>query len=495
MSNIAIKRLNKMETIAIEKQQENEVSNFYLDALEFLQVKKLDSDCDDYVHFYYFIRDLVNPHSPYIALEKLGSVVFFIFLKTRGILLPLPDFLNFFNLKYNEFTTDLKKALKLYPDYNIRDKKSIIKKYIATILKSFGVKPRIIAHALTLFNHFYPLIQHKKEEVVAAVICILTSISFDLSSVTMRLISEKAGIRQSTLHTSVIDIIFPYLKIPSSLGLRPSFELMKRKISEKTSLLEVNAKLVEEEIETLWRSGSSIDKIAKKVGSTRLQIITFLEQKFGDYRNYRIRYRITQQEILTACRLRNKGLDYQKIVLKINRPLKVTKMIVENNLINYLEELKIKELTAKKSRSIKFNNKLRHKKYLRAYQREKYAEEKKEREFRVKALNNEKLENKTAQNNKLSLNAKEIEKRFRGMKPKSYPTLLRTLGELGISYGLSKEVVHSHKMGDIAYATCCFSIGKVSYKVIDSSNCIWVTSEGVKGNHVYSLVRNMFDRE
>ena len=483
-----------METVSLERQQENEVSKFYLNALEFLQVKDLEGECDDYVHFYYLIRDLVKPHSKYTVLDKLGPVVFFIFLKTRGILLVLPQVLDFFNLKYNEFTTDLKEVLKLYPDYNIRDKKSIVKKYIATILKNFGVKQRIIAQALTLFNHFYPIIQHKKEEIVAAIICALTAISFDLPSVSMKLISEKAGIQQSTLHTSMLDKIFPYLNIPSNLGLKPSFGLIKRKISEKSSSFETNAKTIEEEIETLWRSGCSLDKIAEKVVLTHPQVIAILEQNLGDYRNYRVRYRITQQEILTTCRLRTEGLDYQKIVLRIHRSMKVTRMIVENNLKDYLEDLRVKELTAKKLRDFKFNSRIKQKEYLRAYQREKYAEEKKERELRSKGLS----KGKAVQNNdygKVSFDSNEVEKKFRAMKPKSYPTLLRTLDELGISYDIGKEIVISHTNGSTTYATCSFTIGNVSYKVIDSSNCIWITSKGVKGNYVFNLIRNMFDRK
>jgi len=132
-----------------------------------LQVNELDGECDDYIYFYYHIRDLVNPHTHYTALDKLGPIVLFVFLKTRGILLILPSFLDFFHLKYNEFTTNLKKVLNIYPDYNIRDKKFIIKKYIVTILKSFNARQRIIAQALHLFNHFYPFIQHKKEIVIS----------------------------------------------------------------------------------------------------------------------------------------------------------------------------------------------------------------------------------------------------------------------------------------------------------------------------------------
>lgn len=484
-----------MATVTVKKQIEDDIGKFYLTSLEFLQIKELDHECDDYIQFYYHVRDLTNPNSQYTALDKLGPILLYMFLKTRGILLVLPSFLNLYDLKYYEFTTDLKKVLKIYPDFNIRDKKSIIKKYIEIILKSFNIEQRVISHALTLFSHFYPLVQYKKEEIVAAVICALTSISFDLHSVSMRLICKKAGIRQSSLHRSILDKIFPYLGIPSSLGIKSSFELMKHKISKKTSLLEINVRTIEEEIEDLWRSGHSLDKIAKAVETPKTRVIAVLKQNLGDYHNYRIRYRITQQEIVTACRLRNKGLSYPNIAPRVHRPLKVTKKIVEDNLEDYLEDLRIKELVTKKLLNDKISIKLKQKEKLRSYQRRNYAEEKKERKLR---LDSERSENRAAQKSefrKLYLNIKEAEKRFRAMKPKSYLTLLRTLGELGISCEFSKEIVHSNRMDNTTYATCCFSIEGVAYRVFDSSNCMWVTSKGIKGNHIFNLVKEMFDKE
>ena len=39
-----------------------------------------------------------------------------------------------------------------------------------------------------------------------------------------------------------------------------------------------------------------------------------------------------------------------------------------------------------------------------------------------------------------------------------------------------------------------FFLEDIKYKVIDSSNCMWATSKGAKGNHVFNLVRQMFDK-
>ena len=324
-----------MATVTIEKQAEGKIYKFYLDSLEFLRITDLGDKYEDFTQFYCRIKDLINPNTHFTTLKKLGPALLYLFLKTRGILLILPDFLDLYQVKYHEFTTSLKKVLKLYPEFNKRDKKVIIKKFMRTILGSFKVKQRIHSRSLTLFDHFYPLIQHTKEEIVAAVICTLTTISFDLKDISMRLICRRAGIPQSSLRNSIMGKIYPYLNIPSNFALKSSFEIIKRKISKKTSLEGIKTKTIEEEIEDLWSIGLSIGKIAELIGLTNPQIMEILENKIGDFRNYRVRYKITEQEIKKACQLKKKGFSFRETATRIHRPLHLVKKMVEENLVDY----------------------------------------------------------------------------------------------------------------------------------------------------------------
>ncbi len=326
-----------MATATIEKQAEDKIYNFYLDSIELLRITGLEDKCEDFVQFYSEVLGLINPNTHFTTLDKLGPAVFYIFLKTRGVLLVLPDFLDLHQIKYHEFTTNLKKVLNIYPDFNKRDKKVIIKKFIKTILEGFKVKKTIHSHALTLFDHFYPLIQHTKEEIVASVVCTLTAISFDLYKVSMRSISKIAGIPQSSLRISIVSKIYPYLKIPRSLGLKSSFELIKRKIRNKTSLTEIKVRTIEEEIEDLWCIGLSLVKIASLVGLAKPKIIAALKSRLGDFQNYVIRYKVTHQEIEKACQLRKKGFSYPEIATQIHRQLHLVKKIVKDNLVDYAQ--------------------------------------------------------------------------------------------------------------------------------------------------------------
>ena len=202
-----------MEAVSIEKQVEGNISKFYMDTLKWLQLEGMDEKCEDFTRFYYGVKELVNPNTRFTSLDDLGPSLLYIFLKRQGILLILPDLLHLYGIKYYDFITSLKKVLKIYPEFTVRDKTSIIKKYIKTILKDFSVEERIVSHALTLFDRFYSLVQYTKEELVAAVICTLTAISFDLFEVSMRSICNRTGIRQSAFQPGTGGI---------DLALRPS---------------------------------------------------------------------------------------------------------------------------------------------------------------------------------------------------------------------------------------------------------------------------------
>ena len=172
------------------------------------------------------------------GLIKLFVLLYF-FLKTRGVLLVLPDFLDLNQLRYADFTTDYKYLAKIYPEFNERDKKFIIKEYITTILENLDLNEITIRRGLTLFDHFYPLIQHAKEEVVAAIICVLTKMLYDVHRISTKDIFEKAGVEQSSLYAHFRGKIFPYLSVPDGTTLKHSSKAIKAGIRYKFPSFEV----------------------------------------------------------------------------------------------------------------------------------------------------------------------------------------------------------------------------------------------------------------
>lgn len=228
---------SEVDVIAIEKRLDAEIREFYLKSLKSLQVRGMDDKSDEFAQFYWVIKNKIQKDTKYRSLRKLGPILLYFFLKTRGILLVLPDFLRLYQTNYSEFITDINSVAKFYPEFHERDKRFIIKAYIASILKSLNRDERIISQAFIFFDHFYPIIQHTKEELIAAVTCVLVKIWFDFPDIYVRAISLKGGVRQSSLIRVFRVKIFPYLGIPKNASLKYSFDAIKKETGRKFSSL------------------------------------------------------------------------------------------------------------------------------------------------------------------------------------------------------------------------------------------------------------------
>ena len=224
---------SELDVIVIDKLTNAQVREFYLDSLDSLQIEGMDGTIDEFASLYFSIRHKIQKDTKYRSLRKLGPILLYFFLKTRGILLVLPDFLDLYQLRYTDFTTDFKYMAKIYPEFKERDKKFVIKAYITTILKNLDLDKKTIGSGLTLFDHFYPFIQHTKEEVVAATVCVLIKILFEYNDIYMNAIAIKAGIQQSSFIQLFKTKIYPYLGIPRSATLKSSFRVIKKKLREK----------------------------------------------------------------------------------------------------------------------------------------------------------------------------------------------------------------------------------------------------------------------
>ena len=217
------------------------IHEFYIESTKMFSVSNMDDLLDDFITFYHSIREKIGDNPKYKFIEVSGPIILYLFLKSKGILIPLPKFLEAYQLGYYEFTTNLKMIItRYYPEYIRRDKTSIVQKYIITIFKNLHHSDEeLFATVFTLHRFFHPFLHHAKEEVIATVICVLTMITYDLSGITTYHICNEAGIRQSTLNKQFTRKIYPCLEIPDTLTLRKAFPLIKRKILKKVPLKKV----------------------------------------------------------------------------------------------------------------------------------------------------------------------------------------------------------------------------------------------------------------
>ena len=219
---------------------DKQIREFYFDfAFEFKLEGKLNGP-EEFFQLFDRIRNCIKPKTKYRSVKNLSVIVLYIFLKTRGQLVPLPFLLRYYKLGYGDFVTGLKSVTDRYLVFNARNKKNIVKSFITSILESFYLGKKVIQNALLLLEYFYPFIQFAKEEVNAAVICTLTLLVLDVKGITMSDICEKSGVQQSNLGKNFSQNIIHRIGIINYSSITKSSDLIRKALKLKVKLLEVD---------------------------------------------------------------------------------------------------------------------------------------------------------------------------------------------------------------------------------------------------------------
>ncbi len=219
---------------------DKEVRELYFDFARKFKLEEEFNRLEEFTQLFDRIRSCIKPRTKYRAVKHLGVIVLYIFLKTRGTLIPLPEILNHYQIRYGNFVTGLRSVTARYPVFNARNKKNIVESYISSILESFNLEKNVIQNGLLLLEYFYPFNQFAKEEVNAAVICTLTLLVLDAKGISMSDICEKAGVRQSNLGKHFSQNIAHRIGVTNFTTLTKSSDLIKKALKLKVKLLEVD---------------------------------------------------------------------------------------------------------------------------------------------------------------------------------------------------------------------------------------------------------------
>lgn len=199
---------------------------FYLRVLKFLDIQGMDDDshCEDFLNTFWRIRYRVC-FSRDKKIERFGPVFFYMYLKINGVLISIPKLVQLYPFHPGDFQKVLKKIIMpLYPEYVSRDKKAITMNYITFLMEKMTPEKVEKRYIYAILSHFYPHLQTKKEEFIAAVACSLILIAHDPSQVDITRICKITHVTRYNLNRIFLDIIFPYLHIPKDVKLNPSQE-------------------------------------------------------------------------------------------------------------------------------------------------------------------------------------------------------------------------------------------------------------------------------
>lgn len=219
---------------------DEQVKEFYFDFMREFKLEYKYNRPEEFTELFDRVRSCVRPRTKYRAVKNLGAIVLYMFLKTRGTLVPLPELLRHCRLSYGNFVTGLRSVTARYLVFNVRNRKYIVRSYVTSILKSFQLEEKVIQNALLLLEYCYPFIQFAKEEVNAAVVCTLTLIALDVKGIPMSEICEQAGVQQSNLGKHISEDIVPRIGVKNYISLSKSSDSIRKALELKVELLKVN---------------------------------------------------------------------------------------------------------------------------------------------------------------------------------------------------------------------------------------------------------------
>lgn len=217
-----------------------QVREFYFNFAREFKLEGKFNRPEEFTQLYDRVRNCIKPGSKYRSVKNLGVIVLYLFLKTRGTLVPLPELLSHYRLRYGDFVAGLRSVTARYSVFNSRNKKDIVESYINSILKSYQLEEKVIQNALLLLEYCYPFIQFAKEEVNAAVICSLILIVLDAKGIPMSDICEKAGVQQSNLGKHFSKNIVQRIGVKNYTSLTKSSDLIRKALKLKVKFLEVD---------------------------------------------------------------------------------------------------------------------------------------------------------------------------------------------------------------------------------------------------------------
>ena len=78
---------------------DEQVKEFYFDFAREFKLEDKFNRPEEFTQLFDRVRSCIKPRTKYRAVKNLGVIVLYIFLKTRGTLIPLPEILAHYRLR------------------------------------------------------------------------------------------------------------------------------------------------------------------------------------------------------------------------------------------------------------------------------------------------------------------------------------------------------------------------------------------------------------
>ena len=209
--------------------------------------------------------DFKKINNQYHRLRLLILVIIYMVLRKDGLNVKRNEFLRNIGLDKKKFRNYYKLAIRLYPEYQTRDKEQVIINLISQVKSHFKLNNKFLEVSKRIFQEFSDFIEFTKEEISTGLISKLTMIRLELDSPNTNEICKFLGISAGNLNNRVKNLMVNVLRAEEFITFKKSSDLIREMIT-------LNEQVVENElIEILFKN--------KEISKNSVEMIKLINQQ------------------------------------------------------------------------------------------------------------------------------------------------------------------------------------------------------------------------
>lgn len=297
----------------------------------------------------------------YRNIELVLPYILYMFLRIKQIVFRKKDYLRLFNIKRDEFNTHLKRLMRVYPQYQTRDRTQAVINKLKSLSDKYGLGPLFLKRCELIFRHYYHHVDQTTTSTAAAFIGGLTFLTFENESeiLSLRIVCEQLGCIPGSFYNAVKRYLLSKEEQSQFAGIIGSKELILGKIMARTGLepeeiqiplpitpkkhpkpeRKSNLKETDSQEEIVKHLDAKMEAIVKKAAQMRKEAADQKAQKpqkpqkliskYTTPSHEKRGYPLTQQDKKDIIKLHLKDRTAKKISFDLNIKKHIVKSVIE----------------------------------------------------------------------------------------------------------------------------------------------------------------------
>ncbi len=195
------------------------------------------------------IRVKLGKGTKYRSPEMLVPCVIYAYFKEINKPISEKELLEVSKISKNDFNAFKFSIIRIFPEYQDRDRKQYITKRILEISEYFNLGMPFFYQSKKILNRFYESIKNTKDDVVVGLATSITLLCSQTKEVSVSALCEKLGIKMSTIHRQVERRVIQRFKVSGFESLVKSAGLLK-KVMNRIGVLDPAFTNLDEFLET-----------------------------------------------------------------------------------------------------------------------------------------------------------------------------------------------------------------------------------------------------